>query len=284
MKSIFHIWDLGGGSSISLKAMERIGYTGDVAMRTMHDPYGFTKFYGRLSLYIDGQPYLELCAHYARHFSIIHVHGIYEILPKIRKLYPDKAIVMHYHGSDLLDCKDDDFRIMCEEHADVILYSTENMGEHLKYIQSASVYYVPNPIDTDIYRPIENKERVDEAVMFTMRYLNLQAVKDYLAIHCPWKYSIHDREKLPIPFHQIPEFYSGFTSFIDVKIVNSEKTDDKPGRAMSNSGLQALACGLKVFNYNNDILMGLPEQHTMEYHADLMDRIYSDITKTRCVE
>lgn len=284
MKSILHIWDIGGGSSVSLKAMKRIGYTGDVVMRTIHDPYGFTKFYGGLSFDLEGGPYLDFAIHYSTHFSIIHVHGLYEILPKIKKQYPKKAIVMHYHGSDLLDCKDDEYRIKCERYADVVMYSTIDMADHLKYVESAPVYYVPNPIDTEIYRPIENSNRVDSAVMFTMRYLNLDAVQEYLAIHCPWTYCIHDRETSPIPFDKIPEFYSCFSGFIDVKIVNRKKTDNNPGKALSKSGLEALACGLKVFNYNNDILEGLPEQHTMEYHTDLIDRIYSDITKDKCAE
>jgi hypothetical protein len=278
-KNILHIWSVGGSSSVSLKAVKALGYNGDVVMRRDQDPYHFTEWYDDIVLDISGGDYMTLVNKMARNYDIIHSHGIYDNLEEIKQRYPDKKIVIHYHGSDLLNCQDEEFRLKQESFADCVLVSTEDMIPHVEYVKDKPCHFVPNPIDQDLYKWIDNPERRDLSVFFDMSYLETELVEEWIKERHDWEYVVRDREEHPIPFSQIPEFYSNFTRYIDVKIVKRVKSGNEPGKALSKSGLEALACGLEVLNWDNKILKGLPEQHTMAAHAEQMDKIYKGLWK-----
>lgn len=65
-----------------------------------------------------------------------------------------------------------------------------------------------------------------------------------------------------VPYHKVPDLLNKFEYYIDIKVIN-----DKVIPAMSRTGLEALACGLKVFNHELRIVERLPDEHYAIYVA-----------------
>ncbi|HEX7031429.1 MAG TPA: hypothetical protein VF172_00370, partial [Nitrososphaera sp.] len=80
---------------------------------------------------------------------------------------------------------------------------------------------------------------------------------------------IIDREANPIPYSEVPSFLRRYRTYVDIKYV-----DGMLLQAMSKTGLESLACGLTVLNYELKTLQGLPQEHRPEIAAGKLLRIY----------
>ena len=101
----------------------------------------------------------------------------------------------------------------------------------------------------------ENKEKLEKLLI-----KNKICVKvDYI-----------DREKNPIQYENIPDFLSNYEYLVDLKLVY----DDKPMSAYGMIGLQALALGLKVINYEFKFTKEFPEKHRPEKVIEKLMGIY----------
>ena len=264
---VFHIWTIGADGSISRIACQPYGYKTRVLMRYVHDPFKMTDYYGDESTMLDGINFYQYAILACFDFDIIHIHGVTELVAMIRSRYPDKKIIIHYHGSDIANCSNNELRISQTISANAICYSTPDLAQYLP----DNAIYIPNAINTNLFRPIECKK--DGAFIFKIRYLDWQKVINFVD-KFNIDYEIIDRETNTTPFYEMPVLYNKYKMFIDVKGYSNR---DGIGQAYSKSGLEALACGLTVLNHAGEFVQGLPEIHTIEHKGKILNDLYKSL-------
>ncbi len=284
-KRVLHIWDTAGVASLLSRELNKHGYESHVIMRTIHDPFGMTKYYGQESVDLEGYPYLAYCKRQAQDYGIIHIHGIYKIVPEYKKIFPNKKIVLQFHGTELVKPNNEKELVECASHADAIICSTPDLEEHvLKHPELPKPYVCINPTDTELFKPMpEIKKKTEKALYIKIRYIDFPAVEKYLMKHCPWDIEVFDRDggtvhgskNMGLPFHKMPLLYNQYHKLVDVKIY--PYLFGKPAQAWSKTGMEALACGLQVFNYKNEIKNELPKEFTPKYHCKSIIKIYENM-------
>ena len=86
MTSVLHIWDQAGVSCILAKYQRKIGMNSRVIKRTKFDNFEIMKFYNeKLYRSFLGIQFFKIAINKAENFEIIHVHDLFELIPKLRK-------------------------------------------------------------------------------------------------------------------------------------------------------------------------------------------------------
>lgn len=196
-----------------------------------------------------------------RNFDIAHIHSA-EILVPIYK-WLDKKVVLHYHGSDINEPKraDSTARRFCRDIADIILYNDRNMV----IPTTTKCVYFPDVIDTEHFH---NSKKGHGNVTMVSSNLDKQKIIEKL----PPSTVVYDIDEKRIPYADMPRFLSQYSTYVDFKITNFGKTLF----ALSNTGLQALACGLEVI-HNGKTLSQLPYNNTPDYIIPQLQQIYEDL-------
>jgi hypothetical protein len=65
------------------------------------------------------------------------------------------------------------------------------------------------------------------------------------------KLYVIDRKANPIPYAKLPRFLNMFEYYIDRNYIHS----------LSKTALEALACGLKVVRWDDEVIEKLPQEH-----------------------
>jgi hypothetical protein len=84
----------------------------------------------------------------AKRYDVIHIHSLFKIIPELRKKYPDKKLILHYHGSEVRTKVGslDPLRLEAEDKSDIILVATPDL---VNYLTNSNPKYIPNPVDTE---------------------------------------------------------------------------------------------------------------------------------------
>lgn len=268
---ILHIWNTAGVASLMAKHLRRKGHHVDVLMRTGYDPFLMNEYYNYSLLNLSGNEFLNHAIKQAEHYDVIHVHAIYKIGKRLRELYPNKKLILQYHGTELTNCTDNAFRISQSLYFNHVLCSTNDLYNILKY-ESKRGILLENAVDTDIFKP-KDQNKFKSALLFKIRYTDIDLIQSFVKSNTDWDVYLIDREKDFKTYSEMPILLNQFDKYIDVKIYSW--TTGKPGEAYSKTGREALACGLKVLNYKGDIVSGLPEEFTPEYMIDRLLNIYN---------
>jgi len=188
------------------------------------------------------------------------------LLPPLRLLYPNKPLIIHYHGSKIRGQWHR--RKKYWKYADQIFVVTSDL---LKGAPK-NVKLIQNPIDKTLFFPQRNHE--------SLRAIHFKYRVDDIAIKIAEKHDLHlliyDRKKNPIPHIKMPAFLNQFTHLIDVK-KDLRGNLLSPPEAISKTALEALACNLKVIPYNGEIISGLTYYHEPEFVVTRIYEIYQDI-------
>lgn len=258
---ILHIGNTAGVASTLAKYVNRqFEAICDVITLKSFDPFGVT-VYGQLW---DCPTWLfkvksVLKAH---KYDIIHVHSLEGIGKFIKKVYPYKKLVMHFHGSDIRG------KWREKEHywkkADAILVSTEDLLEDAP----SEALYLPNPVDTELFYPRQAHER---GTAFTFSYNADDLAKKMAASH-NLKLTIHNRNINPILHTELPNVLSLYEYYIDVR-----RLDGKIIKNLSKTSLEALACGCKTILWNTTIVDNLTEEHKPQKAAERLYTIYQSL-------
>ena len=83
--------------------------------------------------------------------------------------------------------------------------------------------------------------------------------------------NIYDRTKNPIYYKDVPNFLKKYDVYIDLRFV-----DRKLLKNLSKTALEALACGLRVLNYNLEFVDNLPSEHCPTNVVTILSSIYSN--------
>jgi len=260
---VLHIWNPAGVASTLAKYQYRLlNWKTWVITRKYYDKFGLT-IYGEA---ID-------CSYFsfkiralikALSFDIIHVHAFDEIISLLKKLYPHKKIIIHYHGSDIRGKWK--VRKRFWKKADLILVSTPDL------LQGApeNAIYLPNPVDTELFKPLPKLREIGTALYLVKH----QKGEDLnwpieVAKKMQLKLTVRDRVKEPIPYGQMPNYLNTFEYYIDRNYIKS----------LSKTALEALACGCKVVRWDEEIVQGLPDGNRPENVVVKLKQIYEQLLR-----
>lgn len=291
---VLHIWDQAGVAFILAKFQQMNGNESKVIRVKNADKYGIDEFYKEYGLFVTTEELVYKSIEEARRADVIHIHSLPEMVINIRNTYGEsKVIILHYHGTDIRGFSGDNSRVFslrnilrpknivgkirkrrlhikAQRLADRVIVSTPDLIRLVK-----GSIFLPNPIDTDHFNKKMIKERsgdVYEGVLVNSEVTNVELAMNY----CRHKkinlnINIYDRTKNPIYYKDVPNFLKKYDVYIDLRFV-----DRKLLKNLSKTALEALACGLRVLNYNLEFVDNLPSEHCPTNVVTLLSSIYSN--------
>jgi hypothetical protein len=291
---VLHIWDQAGVAFILAKFQQMNGNESKVIRVKNADKYGIDEFYKEYGLFVTTEELVYKSIEEARRADVIHIHSLPEMVINIRNTYGEsKVIILHYHGTDIRGFSGDNSRVFslrnilkpknivgkirkrrlhikAQRLADRVIVSTPDLIQLVK-----GSIFLPNPIDTDHFNKKMIKERsvdVYEGVLVNSEVTNVELAMNY----CKHKkinlnVNIYDRTKNPIYYKDVPNFLKKYDVYIDLRFV-----DRKLLKNLSKTALEALACGLRVLNYNLEFVDNLPSEHYPTNVVTILSSIYSN--------
>ncbi|MHC4573381.1 MAG: glycosyltransferase family protein [Planctomycetota bacterium] len=238
---IIHLWNTAGVGGLIARYMDRMKGTDSIVyMWDKWDPYHQAT--EKVQIYSKKGPLgkaqtVGLIAK-CRGYDIIHNHGIHGLTPWLRLFHPGKRIILHYHGTRIRD-KWPQFRKFWK-YADEIIVSTPDLLEGAP----CGVLYIPNLVDWDIINRVKRAEKWGQALTVS-RWADDEA-REIARTH-GLELDIHDREANPVRHGGFLGFMAGYTHYIDIK--RDFPPDGNILRAHSLTGLEAMALGLTVYNW-----------------------------------
>src|SRR5438445_3931111 len=149
MKILF-VWEVAGLGSIMSKYLRKRGHISNVIGSKNHDQCRFLEFYCQQSC--DNIDFDDKAIKEADYYDIIHVNSAYQLAWKIKHAYPEKKVVLEYHGSDArLNPRLE--RSRWERILDKLLISTPDLHEHVDEAE-----WLPIIVDTEHFKKIEHKK------------------------------------------------------------------------------------------------------------------------------
>jgi len=257
---VLHVWNTAGVASVIAKFTDRsFGTQSRVIARREADRAGLTT-YG--VAYPDGAArFFVRALSMSRSADVVHVHSLDRALPWVKRLY-DKPAVMHYHGTDI------EGRWAEKEGrwkgADFLAVSTPNLLEGAP----DSAVFVPNPVDTDIFRPSGVPREEGSALSF--RY-GMDAEAEQLAKELGLGLTWLDR--WTVPHLEMPKVLSRYQYYIDLR----RPPGHAVARSLGRAALEALACGCRVVDWSGKVSQGLPDENGPESVATRWHGVYEGL-------
>lgn len=268
MTSVLHVLDIAGVPSIFAFYYNKLI---DKAVINYHSKNSFSK---TISEFYPGKKHKKFrdliigSFFQSLKFDIIHIHSAEVLVPLFKMT--GKKVVLHYHGSDIneLSRAKSKWRIFCRSMSDLIIFNGIEMEKQIITIRNIPKKYLPNPIDTNLFHPKNQKQNGRVSIVSS----NLDKEKTIDSIQKLGKTEIIDLDHVQIPYRFMPNVLSKYEIYVDIKIMpwGQELVD------LSTTALQALACGLKVIHYGKEI-ENLPEEHKPENVINRLDQIYKEI-------
>jgi hypothetical protein len=291
---VLHIWDQAGVAFILAKFQQMNGNESKVIRAKNADKYGIDEFYKEYGLFVTPEELVHKSIEEARRADVIHIHSLPEMVINIRNTYGgSKVIILHYHGTDIRGFSGDNsgifslrnilkpknivrkirkrrLHIKAQRLADKVIVSTPDL---IRLVKGSIL--LPNPIDTDHFNKKLIKKRssdVYEGVLVNSEVTNVELALNY----CRHKkinlnVNIYDRTKNPIYYKDVPNFLKKYDVYVDLRFV-----DRKLLKNLSKTALEALACGLRVLNYNLEFVDNLPSEHCPTNVVTILSSIYSN--------
>jgi hypothetical protein len=264
---ILHVWDQAGVACILAKHHRRMGHDVRILKRAGYDPFGISQFYGETLLDMDGKAFLKHVVKQAADYDVVHVHTIYKVVPELRKKYPDKNLVLHYHGSEVRGRQSDALRVKAEKESDIVMGSTQDLKDYVD-----GITYVPNPVDTEHFR--SDSRPGSRAFTISRSITDTKWMLDYLKKNnFDLDVEMVERSANPIPYSQVPAFLKQYGIYVDIRYIDGILLEN-----LSKTGLESLAYGLEVLNHKLEYVRELPKEHRPEAVADSVLGLYASIT------
>ena len=300
---ILHINDIAGVACILAKYQRFNDIESKVLSPNKIDKFGILKFYKDYVNVVEPLNFAEYCISEAKEADVIHIHSMEDLVIKMRKTFGNsKKIILHYHGTDLRGLKNKNNPALStmkikakfyirkvrnrlslikmgyyrsantesQKLADEILVSTADL---LLLLPNAK--YLPNPIDITHFSKdnINNNKVNNNALTIKTETGNTQKTLEYLRENnIDLKIDVFDRTKKPLLHEEIPNLLKKYNVYVDIKIVNDQLLE-----SLSKTGLESLACGLKVLNYKLEYIEKLPEIHNPVNVVNQLENIYNRI-------
>jgi glycosyltransferase involved in cell wall biosynthesis len=253
---ILHVWNTAGVASVIARYCDREFQTeSKVITRRTADKAGLTT-YG--TAYGDGATRFFLRAlRMSLGVDVVHVHSLDRIVPWVRRL--GKPVVLHYHGTDI-EGRWEEKRPRWSR-ADYLAVSTPNLLEG----GPPEANFVPNPVDTDIFKPGGGNRDPNAAVSF--RYgmdAEAEAAAKKLGLTLTWL------ERWSVRNDRMPGVLSKYAYYIDMR----RPPGHMVARSLGRAALEALACGTKVVDWKGEVLSAFPPENDPRNVAARWKEVY----------
>ncbi len=259
---VLHIWNTAGVASVIAKFTDRdFRSESTVITRRAADRTGLTT-YG--TVYDDGATrFLVRALRMSGGADVVHVHSLDRVVPWVKRLHR-VPVVMHYHGSDI------EGRWPEKEprwsKADFLAVASRYLLDG----GPSGAVWVPNPVDTDSFRPAATPPPRGSALSF---HYGADAEAESLARKLGLALTWMDRGA--VGHEKMPALLGSYAYYIDVK--RSRAGALLP--ALSRTGLEALACGSKVVGSGGDVSEGLPPENDPTNVAAKWHEVYEGLVK-----
>lgn len=250
MKILF-VWDVAGVSCVFAKYLRRRGHEVKVMSRALQDEFHFLDFYGETRLDVEGGEFDMMAYKEAENHDIIHCNAVPKVANFIKQQYPNKKVLIEYHGSELRMLHQDN------PHVDKTLVSTPDL---VKFMPGAE--WLPNPVDVEHFKPSDH----EEGAVFFKEYYHEEPTE------IPFPFDIVNREQ-PRLHSSIPFLLQQWDTFIDYRFYKGFGLLDFP----SKTSLEALATGMKVYNHKRMLIRGLPSMHRGDIATLKLEKIYNSL-------
>jgi hypothetical protein len=244
------------------------GTESEVIMRKAFDKFNFTSDYGKV-WDVGATDFVFRALAEARKYDVIHVHSLDRIVPNLKRLYPRKPVVMHYHGvgQTILWSKTES---RWKKADAVLIFGADQLANAPPNVQVSET-----PVDLDKFHPMAQPPVPGTA-------LHIEFGEDELARKLAEEYhvklTIHDSKKNPIEHSKFPDFLSRHEYYIDVK--NDWYNRGIRLNCMSKTALEALAVGSKVIKPDR-LITSLPEENRPEVVVRKIYTLYESLLAKR---
>jgi hypothetical protein len=259
---ILHIYNTAGVASILAKTMDKnFGTESKVTTPKTADPFGFTTYGETWNSSITTFKIKSVLT--SRKYDIIHCHSTPGIALWIKKVFPNKKVIIHYHGSEIRGRWKQKEKYWSK--ANKIIVSTPDL---LEGSPNATVC-IENPVDTELFKNLNQKRTENTALHFCYK---ADKEAELLAKQNNLKLETIDRNKHPIPYKEMPVLLNKYAYLIDVKASKGKILQEN-----SKTGLEALSCGCKVICWNGNIKDKLPIKHMPIFATEKLFKIYREL-------
>lgn len=298
---ILHIWDQAGVVCVFAKYQRAQGHDSKVILLSNRDKFGIYKFYEDYVQTVKSKEFIDICIQEANFADIIHIHSLYNLVPKLRaKFGKSKIIILHYHGTDLRAPKPPKNKILytaglnnlatslldraflvlfrsarqkraiqkkAHRLADAVLVSARDL---LSYAEDG--IFVPLPVDTDHFKPDTlEKTNKKEALTIDNPRIDMQMALNHCKKHnIRLNIEVYDRTKYPILYEDMPLFLKKYNAYVDIRFIDGKIIDQ-----LSTTAVQSLACGLTVLDFELKYRQGLPAEFEAKKVVSKLSDIYS---------
>lgn len=259
---ILHVWNTAGVGSVIAKFTDRGFQTqSTVITRRTADRVGLTT-YG--TAFDDGPVRFFIRAlSMSGRADVVHVHSLDRIVPWIKWIH-GKPVVMHYHGTDI-EGRWAEKRPRWSR-ADYVAVSTPNLLEGAP----PGAVHVPNPVDTDIFRPFPGPREQKSAVSFHYGMdAQAEAAAGKLGLSLTWL------DRWSVGHADMPRVLSKYAYFIDMRRPPAHSV----ARSIGKAALEALACGCSVVDWTGGVVRGLPPENEPTGVAAKWNEVYSELLR-----
>jgi hypothetical protein len=278
---ILHVFDQAGVAAVIAKYQSLQGHDSKVVTIDGIDKYGIDKFYQDYVCCVLPAEFEDECIRRGKHADIIHIHSMIHTLIKLRKKFGrSKKMILHYHGTDIrgLNTADEGTSSECRSFLSILFKvrrkarkilrnrthrKAQRLADAVIVATPDLLHCVPkstliaNPVDLEHFRPDEFRQIKKEALTLKTEITNAQWTLDYCKNNnISVNIEVYDRTKKPIMYADMPSFLKDYEFYVDIKYVNTKVLE-----SLSKTGLEALACGLTVINYELNYQQGLPPEH-----------------------
>ena len=261
---VLHVWNTAGVASDIARFTDSMFDTeSKVITRRAADQAGLTT-YGRA--YDEGAvSFFFRAVRMSRHADLVHVHSLDRVVPWVKRVQGG-PVVMHYHGTDI-EGRWAEKRGRWSK-ADFVAVSTPNLLEGAP----AGAVYVPNPIDTGLFRDTGGPRSQGSAVSFHYGMdAEAEAAAKGLGLKLDWL------ERWSVKHEDMPSVLSKYAYYIDMRRPPAHVV----ARSLGRAALEALACGCSVVDWTGKVTSGLPKEHEAAAVASRWDEIYRALLRQK---
>jgi glycosyltransferase involved in cell wall biosynthesis len=205
-----------------------------------------------------------------KHYDLLHVHSMWHILFFV----PFKPKIFEFHGDDVRKTPS---MYSWLRRLPAKLFVSIYGKHHALYVSTPDLLsevpnsvWIPNIVDTEHFKPMPNLRVLNSALYCSAWYEDDKHAVDFAKQH-NLALTVLDRKGNDWVDHRdFPKYLNQFEYYIDRVNIPS----------LSKTALEALACGLKVVDWQGKVLEGLPDYHKPENVVAFTMSIYEEVLKS----
>jgi len=244
--NILHVGDMAGVAAVLANEANKMGYHSHVIQLDTIDTLHIGDYYHNTT-YAKSQS--EMRAYLVQMIDLYDHIVVHDLIDFAEEL-DGTAMSFVFHGNML---RSDPKRMKRVENISTLENIFVTTDDLLKYSKNAEL--LVRPIDTKLFKP--QKITSDEAfTMISQRYLSV--LQKYLE---EFDIDFIVRDNYVVQYKDMPDLFKQYGVYVDVKYQNCHPPKIIQNDTLSLIGLQALACGLTVYNPIMKEFNGLPKAH-----------------------